>query len=316
MEFSGFLGNSSLKARLAPAFERGKASHCYLLCGPVGSGKHTLATILAAALQCREQNVPCGVCPQCRKVFGRNHPDVITVDDPDKKQVPVELVREARSDVFIRPNEGKKKVYLIPRAQDLNDSGQNALLKIMEEPPPYGVFLLLTNNAEKMLPTIRSRCVELRLEPIAQKQAIEWLSAKHPQRPTEDLQAAYHRSGGYLGQADAMLQGELNLPQTEAFAEICKTGNRLALARLLCSMEKLSRDQLSQILRQWLQLVTDALQCRSGIAGSHQATEIASTRTAQSLMDTANALRKAIACCDANVGGGHICGWLAVTLSQ
>lgn len=314
MEFAGFLGNAALKDRLSAAFDRGRTSHCYLLCGPVGSGKRTLAAIIAAALQCRSQSVPCGQCPQCRKVLGGNHPDVITVDDPDKKTVTVDMIREARSDAFIRPNEGNKKVYLIPRAQDMNESAQNALLKVMEEPPPYGVFLLLTDNAEKLLPTVRSRCAELRLEPVPRNQALQWLSQKHPGMGSEDLQAAYLRSGGYLGQADLMLQGGLTLPQTEQFAAAFAAADRFAMAKLLCSMEKLSRDQMSKILRQWLQLVTEALLCRSGVPGSRQAAFLAAGRTAQALMDAANTLEHARTCCEANVGVGHICGWLAVKL--
>lgn len=314
MEFAGFLGNAALKDRLSAAFDRGRTSHCYLLCGPAGSGKRTLAAIMAAALQCRSRSVPCGQCPQCRKVLGGNHPDVITVDDPDKKTVTVDRIREARSDAFIRPNEGNRKVYLIPRAQDMNEAAQNALLKVMEEPPPYGVFLLLTDNAEKLLPTVRSRCAELRLEPVPKSQALQWLAKKCPDVPSEDLQAAYLRSGGYLGQAFQILQGGLTLPQTEQFAAAFAAADRFALARLLCSMEKISREQMGSILRQWLQLITEALLCRSGVPGSRQAAALAAGRTAQALMNAANALEHARTCCEANVGVGHICGWLAVTL--
>lgn len=314
MEFAGFLGNAALKQRLSASFDRGRTSHCYLLCGPVGSGKRTLAAIMAAALQCTQGSVPCGHCSQCRKVMGGNHPDVITVDDPDKKTVTVDMIRQARSDAFIRPNEGKKKVYLIPRAQDMNEAAQNALLKVMEEPPPYGVFLLLADNAEKLLPTVRSRCAELRLEPVPKAQALQWLAQTHPDRSRDDLEAAYLRSGGYLGQARQLLQGSLTLPQTEEFAAAMAAGDRLALAKLLCSMEKLQRDKLSQILRQWLQLTTEALLARNGVPGSRQASTLGAALTAQTLMNAASAVKKALACCDANVGGGHICGWLAAVL--
>ena len=87
---------------------------------------------------------------------------ICIVDDPEKKTIPVKLVRDACTDLYIRPNEGQRKIYLFPRAQDLNQQGQNVLLKSIEEPPPYGTFLLLAEHAEQLLPTIRSRCVELR----------------------------------------------------------------------------------------------------------------------------------------------------------
>lgn len=158
MDFTGFLGNDAVKARLSGAFASGRVAHSYLLCGPAGSGKHMLTRILSAAMQCegRSGKIPCGVCSGCRKALEGVHPDIITVDDPDHKAMTVDPIRAARSDMFIRPNEGKRKIYIIPRGQDMNESAQNALLKILEEPPDYGVFLILSTNAERLLPTIRS----------------------------------------------------------------------------------------------------------------------------------------------------------------
>ena len=149
MDFTGFLGNDAVKARLSGAFASGRVAHSYLLCGPAGSGKHTLTRILSAAMQCegRSGKIPCGVCSGCRKALEGVHPDIITVDDPDHKAMTVDPIRAARSDMFIRPNEGKRKIYIIPRGQDMNESAQNALLKILEEPPDYGVFLILSTNA-------------------------------------------------------------------------------------------------------------------------------------------------------------------------
>ena len=149
MDFTGFLGNDAIKRRLSGAFASGRVAHSYLLCGPAGSGKHTLARILCAAMECEKDGaaVPCGVCPGCRKALAGIHPDVITVDDPDHKAMTVDPIRAARSDMFIRPNEGRRKIYVIPRGQGMNESAQNALLKILEEPPYYGAFLILSTNA-------------------------------------------------------------------------------------------------------------------------------------------------------------------------
>ena len=314
MEFVGFLGNTALKQRLSASFQAGKASHCYLLCGPEGSGKRTLAKILAAALQCEGHTVPCGRCGSCRKVFAGIHPDVIVIDDPEKKTVSVDLIRQLQADAYIRPNEGVKKIYLIPRSQDMTDKAQNALLKLIEEPPSYAVFLLLANNAEKLLPTVRSRAAELRLEPVPRNESLVWLQERFPQESRDSLLAACVRSGGYLGQAEALLQGAVQLPQTAQFAQCFAERDRYGMTLLLCALEKQPREKLLEIFLQWKQLIADALLVRSGIPGGPEAALLGRSRSAADLAAAARTIQTAMDHCSANVGAGHICGWLAVTL--
>ena len=93
----------------------------------------------------------------------------------------------------------------MPRAQDLGLPGQNALLKVLEEPPAYGVFLLLADNPDRLLPTVRSRCVELRLQPLPESILVEALEKDFPQAGREALASAAWRSGGWLGQARELL---------------------------------------------------------------------------------------------------------------
>lgn len=314
MKFAGFLGNTELKRRLSASFDSGRASHCYLLCGPEGSGKHTLAGILAAAYQCEQPNAPCGQCRVCRKAFGGIHPDIITIDEPEKRTVSVDLIRQLQGDAYVRPNEGRRKVYLIPRAQDMTDNAQNALLKLIEEPPAYAAFLLLTTSAERLLPTVRSRAVELRLEPVPQAEALPWLQARFPRHSAEGLRGALVRCGGFLGQTDQLLRGQEQLPQTREFAQVFAQQDRCGLIMLLCGMERLPREKLLAILRQWQQLLTDALMTRAGIPGTPEAEALARSRTAAALSQAARNVQNAMEYCTANIGTGHICGWLAVSL--
>lgn len=314
MAFSELLGNTGLKQRLAASFRRGQISHCYLIYGPDGSGKTTLAGAMAAAMQCTGTTPPCGTCQACRKVLSGNHPDVITVDDPDKKSVSVELIRQVQADAYIRPNEGKRKVYVIPRAGEMTDSAQNALLKLMEEPPPYAVFLLLTPNAQRLLPTVRSRCAALRLEPVSKEETVAWLRQKFPKADPAAMEAAWLRAGGYPGQAAVLMEEGGQLPQTAAFAAAYESRDPLALVQLLAAMERKSRAELREILQQWYRLLYDAMMTRAGIPCSAEAAAISRSRTGTELNASLQILRQAIADCDANLGTGHLCGWLSIAL--
>ena len=247
MGFEALLGNEQLKENLSAAKRKGRMSHFYLLSGPRGSGKHTLAELIAAAMLCAEPDAPCGVCRSCRKVLGGNHPDYITIDDPSKKTVPVDLIREARADIFVRPNEGEKKIYLFPRAQDMGIPGQNALLKVLEEPPSYGVFLLLTDNPEKLLPTVRSRCVELKLRALPEALLRKTLAAEFPDADGDRIAAAIMCSGGYLGQARELLGGGGLSENGKNFAAAYAARDVFALQKLLTPMEKWKRDALRMV---------------------------------------------------------------------
>lgn len=319
MVFYDFLGNEQLKNRLTGMFRQEKTSHCYLLTGPEGSGKHTLARILAAALQCTGSGQrPCGVCSQCRKVFTGNHPDIIVVDDEERKYIPVEKVRAACADVFIRPNEGKKKIYLFPYAEKLSPPGQapvsqNTLLKILEEPPAYAVFLLLVPNPGLLLPTIRSRCAELHLSPLANDVLLPALRERCPGHTEDEYrQAAEAR---YLGQAIRRLELPARSELTFAFAKAFSARNRLAMLELLTPMEKKPRDQVVSMLQEWEALLTEALSVRCGVKNAApEVRAICDFRTAQDILAAIEELRLAQTYCNANVGTAAICGALAAKL--
>ena len=316
MGFEGLLGNERLKENVSRSVGRGRIAHFYVISGPAGSGKHTLARLLAAAILCKEDNKPCLRCSACRKVMADSHPDFITVDDPEKKIVPVDLVRNARADIYVRPNEADRKIYMFPRGHNMEIPSQNALLKVLEEPPEYGVFLLLTENAEKLLPTVRSRCVELSMLPLSEQLLTETLRQQFPQAAAEDIAAAAGRSGGYLGQAIALLEeGSLTTPQTEEFIRAYTDKDALGLTLLLASMERWKRDQLIPVLHQWEALLQNALVCRSGIGSpSAMARQLSTRRSSAELMECIRHLQKAIAYAQGNVSEAAICGYLTWSL--
>ena len=310
MGFEALLGNDRLKETLAASLHKGHISHFYLISGPKGAGKHTLAKLLAQAILCQGGSKPCGVCGPCRKIESGNHPDFITVEDPEHKNVAVKIVRQIREDVFIRPNESAYKIYLFP--QELGTEGQNALLKILEEPPKHGVFILLADNPEKLLTTVRSRCTELKLMALPEKLLHRQLRLDFPQAGEEDIASAMDRSGGFYGQAKEILsEGGAVPPQTESFVKAFSARDSLGLTQVLVPLEKWKRDALAELLESWLSLLEQALACRTGGARAGKlARQIAESRSSAELMGAVNALRKALEYVRSNVSGAAVCGWL------
>lgn len=316
MGFSTLLGNERLKENLTRSLKKGHISHFYLISGPEGSGKHTLAHLLSAAILCEGTEPPCMTCHACRRVLEDIHPDVIWVEDKDKKTVTVDLMRQARADAFIRPNEAAYKIYVIPRAQDMRLEAQNALLKILEEPPEYAVFLLLTDNPNKMLPTIRSRCTALNLNALPEETLRSALHREFPEAAKETLESALERSGGFLGQAKVLMTQEES-PQTKQFVEVYLNGKDREYAELLCPMEKWKRDPLSQELTAWRALLADALLARGGMrASSPLAARIAEKRQGGDLLSAVDVLQKAIDYTQGNVSPAAVCGWLFFALQK
>ena len=312
MGFEELLGNEHIKKNLELSLEKGHISHFYLISGPEGSGKHTLADLLAAAILCQGSRKPCGSCTPCRKVREKVHPDYITIDDPEKKTVPVDLIREARADIYIQPNESEHKIYLFPRAQDMGLPGQNALLKVLEEPPAYGVFILLTTNADALLPTVRSRCTELRMQPLPQSLLQGVLEKEYTGVSAEALSAAAERSGGFLGQAKRLLDedGQVRQETTKLVEALCKK-DALLLMQLLVPLEKSKRDVLAELLQDWQMLLENALTAACGMRTvSDHARRLAAALDSRTLHRQYALVRKAREYTLSNVSPAAVCGYL------
>ena len=188
-------------------------------------------------------------------------------------------------------------------------------MKILEEPPAYAAFLILSDRAEKLLPTIRSRCAELHLAPAPQTEGLAFLRGKYPDRAEPELERAFRRAGGYLGQAIQLLSGEGQAPQTAQFAACYAARNALALLELLLPMEKWKREQLIPVLGQMREYLAELLMLRSGL-GTPDDTQkkILQGRTGAELLAAANNLQTAIDDLNANVGAGAVIGWLSLQL--
>ncbi len=168
---SGVVGNRALCEKLCLDVIEDKLSHACIIEGPRGSGKHTIAKNVAAALACSEKKnprgeFPCGVCPDCKKVLEGDCPDLITVGSGGKATIGIEAVRFLKEDVRTVPNDLDFKIYIIEDADKMTVQAQNAFLLTLEEPPSYVRFFLLCESADLLLETIRSRAPVIRTQPI------------------------------------------------------------------------------------------------------------------------------------------------------
>jgi DNA polymerase-3 subunit gamma/tau len=159
--FADVVGQEHVVRTLRNAVEQGKVHHAYLFVGSRGTGKTSMAKILAACLNCESAPThpttePCGVCPSCRSIAAATSLDVIEMDAASNNSV--DDIRELRESVAYAPVSGRSKVYILDEAHMLSPQAWNAFLKTLEEPPPHTIFVLATTEAQKVLPTVVDRC--------------------------------------------------------------------------------------------------------------------------------------------------------------
>lgn len=265
-----------LARQICAAAAQDALSHAIIFSGQgdrTGAARYT-----AAAMQCEGGNRPCGVCGPCRKVIKDIHPDVITVDDPEHKNIAVDILRGKVADAYILPNEGKRKIYLFPDCSRLDPKAQNVLLKVLEEGPPHAVFLFCAENSSILLPTIRSRTVEWKLPPAAEN------------RPDENAQQ---------------------------LCQLLGTGQKTELVTFCVSLEnrKMSREEFREMLSGARSLLAAGLAaCYTG-TGDDLARQLSARLGRRKIAAQLEILEGFIRQCSYNVGVGHLAGALAAALT-
>lgn len=201
-------GNERAYRTLAAWIGGGRLPHAILLEGPAGCGKTAFADEIAQAILCEGETAPCSICRHCVKVKKGIHPDYLRFEGEGRaRSFHIETVRELRSKAFVYPNEADRKVFLLRNVQDMSVQAQNALLKILEEPPETVVFILTCENKSMLLETILSRVTALQLELPSLEECGEVLRERFPEESEEKLRDAVTAAGGNMGRALELAEG-------------------------------------------------------------------------------------------------------------
>ena len=236
--FKDVVGHKDILKYISSAVENNRVSHAYILNGERGSGKKMLANLFAMTLLCETgDNEPCGKCHSCKQAESGNHPDIIRVTHEKPNSISVDDIRtQVNNTVDIKPYQGPYKVYIIPQADMMTPQAQNAILKTIEEPPSYAVFLLLTENAETLLPTIRSRCVMMKLRNIKDQLVKKYLM--------EQLEVPDYKADVCVAFAQGNMGKAIMLANSEYFNEI-----KEEVVHLLRNIDKMTVPDLMEAVK-------------------------------------------------------------------
>ena len=276
-KFPRVFGNESTKARLSSAILRGTLSHAIMISGPAGSGRKTLLYSIAMALNCENKissthPLPCGVCSCCKRIAEDNFPDFkILRPAQGKSTIGADELRAFREDMFLSSTEAEHKIYAIDRAEAMTTAAQNALLKVLEEPPKNVHIILITTGADKLLSTIRSRAqlVQTELFPPEEmkKYVIELSDDAYAlgQRDPSRLKSILITSGGVIGRALGMLD-EKSIAENEerrsfVLSLISVIPKRTDFSKLYLAVNSLpkGREDLTKTLRDTVTALRDMI---------------------------------------------------------
>ena len=255
-------GNRQLLDALAGMRASGRTAHSLMICGEKGSGRKLIAKYYTQALMCEapENGRPCGVCNACRNVEKDIHPDVIYPEKTGKLgKYSVETARDIITDAYVKPNNSSGcKVYIFADCHSVDQRTQNALLKLIEEPPEYAYFIFTCSSKSEFLPTIISRCVCFSTSPCTEEEVAESLSESG--YGPQDIQAAVSCFHGNIGMCESYINDEelrRQVDLTKSLADSIIRKDEYALSVGLCSLGK-ERDDVREVLSMLDKLVRDA----------------------------------------------------------
>lgn len=239
--FKDVVGHKNIIQYIGNAVMTDKVSHAYIMNGEKGSGKKLLANLFAMSLQCQdreEDGDACGKCQSCKQAMNGNQPDIIKVTHEKPNTISIDDIREqVNNDIVIKPYSSRYKIYIIADADMMSVQAQNAILKTIEEPPEYAVIMLLTENAETLLPTIRSRCVMLKLRNIKDQLVKKYLM-EQMEIPDYKADVCVAFAQGNMGKAIMLATSEHFNEIKEEAVHLLRNINEMDLTELVDAVKR------------------------------------------------------------------------------
>lgn len=250
--------HEKLMLDLINAVRTQQSRHAYIFKGEEGLAVYSSARLFAAALTCKSDSPPCGTCHICHLSEANTNPDIITVES-SKKSIGVDEIREITSDAYIKPFDSKKKVYIIRNADIMTPSAQNAFLKTLEEPPEFAVFILLANDEENLLQTVRSRCITVRFSRVSDSIVRQYIEKKYPECDNKDFLVKY--ASGVPMSIDSVV-GDKSFTQlrNDSFDMLARVMSQRKLDAYDAAdfLEK-NKDNAGLVLELWINFVRDII---------------------------------------------------------
>ena len=238
LSFDEIKGQDRALGILLKAQGKARLPHAYLFLGPEGVGKETTALSFFWRLLC-EGKTACGKCVPCAKFLRGNHPDVEIIS-PASKSLKIEQIRALEAKLYFRPLEAERRLILFPDAEAMTREAANALLKSLEEPPPYNLFVLVAKSTEGLLPTIVSRCQIVRFRPLPQK-ILEQVLVERFGLSEEEAKGLSCLAEGSLGRALRLAERGF-LEELSRFVKAISTGKPSQIVAVAETLPKLKED--------------------------------------------------------------------------
>ncbi len=263
MDFNNIYGHDKIKSVLKNSVAASRISHAYIFEGQKGVGRFSAALAFAKSILCENQHngTACNHCKSCSMADALSHPDIRVVTNSlydssaTSSDILVGTIREMKNEIYIKPFYSDRKIYIIPQADTINETAQNSLLKVFEEPPPYCTVILIAQNTNAFLQTILSRAINIRFNALSAETVLKYLSEHFPNdEKTLKIKAAM--SDGSIGSAIELINSE-NSDETRdtVISLICRLSSSSGknLYEIINGLKKYQKDPdfMLKIITMW-----------------------------------------------------------------